>query len=54
MSNKKSDLSLEGKMDDWGPFGKNEGKWSWQFFRVWVEFYTLSVIVLYEWPNGNG
>ncbi|TFG29608.1 MAG: hypothetical protein EU532_02895 [Promethearchaeota archaeon] len=22
-----NDLSLEGKMDDWGPFGKNEGKW---------------------------
>ena len=27
MSEKKNELSLEGKMDDWGPFGKNEGKW---------------------------
>jgi hypothetical protein len=27
MSDKKSELSLEGKMDDWGPFGRNEGKW---------------------------
>ncbi len=27
MSQKNSELSLEGKMDDWGPYGKNEGKW---------------------------
>lgn len=27
MSDKNNELSLEGKMDDWGPFGKNEGKW---------------------------
>jgi hypothetical protein len=22
-----NEITLEGKMDDWGPFGKNEGKW---------------------------
>jgi len=27
MTPQNSDLSLEGKMNDWGPFGKNEGKW---------------------------
>ena len=27
MSEKNNRISLEGKMDDWGPFGKNEGKW---------------------------
>jgi len=27
MSQKKDEISLEGKMDEWGPFGKNEGKW---------------------------
>lgn len=27
MAQKKYELSLEGKMDDWGPFGKKEGKW---------------------------
>ena len=27
MLHKKKRISLEGKMDDWGPFGKNEGKW---------------------------
>ena len=25
--NNNSRITLEGKMDDWGPFGKNEGKW---------------------------
>jgi hypothetical protein len=27
MSQKNNRITLEGKMDDWGPFGKNEGKW---------------------------
>ncbi|MFX0076135.1 MAG: hypothetical protein ACFE96_11880 [Candidatus Hermodarchaeota archaeon] len=27
MSEKTNRIDLEGKMDDWGPFGKNEGKW---------------------------
>jgi creatinine amidohydrolase/Fe(II)-dependent formamide hydrolase-like protein len=27
MSQKNNRINLEGKMDDWGPFGKNEGKW---------------------------
>jgi len=27
MSQKINRITLEGKMDDWGPFGKNEGKW---------------------------
>jgi len=27
MAQKKSEISLEGKMDDWGPYGKKEGKW---------------------------
>ncbi|MBD3254043.1 MAG: hypothetical protein GF383_03080 [Candidatus Lokiarchaeota archaeon] len=27
MSDEKKSIILEGKMDDWGPFGKNEGKW---------------------------
>ncbi|MFW9951997.1 MAG: hypothetical protein ACFFKA_17905 [Candidatus Thorarchaeota archaeon] len=27
MTNEKKRISLEGKMDAWGPFGKNEGKW---------------------------
>ncbi len=27
MSEKNSELSLDGKMDDWGPYEKNEGKW---------------------------
>ena len=27
MSDKNNELSLEGKMDNWGPFGENEGKW---------------------------
>jgi len=27
MVKKKNELSLEGKMDDWGPFGEKEGKW---------------------------
>jgi hypothetical protein len=27
MVEEKGRISLEGKMDDWGPFGKNEGKW---------------------------
>jgi len=27
MLHKNKRISLEGKMGDWGPFGKNEGKW---------------------------
>ena len=27
MSQKNKRILLEGKMDDWGPFGINEGKW---------------------------
>jgi len=27
MSQKNKEISLEGKMCDWGPFGENEGKW---------------------------
>jgi creatinine amidohydrolase/Fe(II)-dependent formamide hydrolase-like protein len=27
MENENNGFSLEGKMDDWGPFGKKEGKW---------------------------
>jgi hypothetical protein len=27
MSEKNGRIPLEGKMDDWGPFGKSEGKW---------------------------
>jgi creatinine amidohydrolase/Fe(II)-dependent formamide hydrolase-like protein len=27
MTYKNNQYSLEGKMDDWGPFGNNEGKW---------------------------
>jgi creatinine amidohydrolase/Fe(II)-dependent formamide hydrolase-like protein len=27
MAQKNNEISLKGKMDDWGPFGKNEGKW---------------------------
>jgi len=27
MTNTDREISLEGKMDDWGPFGRNEGKW---------------------------
>ncbi|MFW9950491.1 MAG: hypothetical protein ACFFKA_10255 [Candidatus Thorarchaeota archaeon] len=27
MSQKNNRILLEGKMDDWGPFGRNEGKW---------------------------
>jgi creatinine amidohydrolase/Fe(II)-dependent formamide hydrolase-like protein len=27
MDNEEKGISLEGKMDDWGPYGKDEGKW---------------------------
>jgi len=27
MDNEENGISLEGKMDDWGPYGKDEGKW---------------------------
>ncbi|MFX0175560.1 MAG: hypothetical protein ACFE85_04935 [Candidatus Hodarchaeota archaeon] len=27
MENENNGISLEGKMDDWGPFGKKEGEW---------------------------
>ncbi|TFG07554.1 MAG: hypothetical protein EU539_04595 [Promethearchaeota archaeon] len=27
MADKEKEISLDGKMDDWGPFGENEGKW---------------------------
>ncbi|MFX1445233.1 MAG: hypothetical protein ACFFHV_17605 [Promethearchaeota archaeon] len=27
MAQKNNEISLKGKMDDWGPFGENEGKW---------------------------